>query len=136
MLTVRNSKLDSDPRKLDWEWIGHPSGGGFQELGLFIIEHRTELKVIGEVSDNSASYSYDDYALVKLKGKYYLLETSGCSCPSPTETWCVVEGPCTLDEMAAKIESAIKNNNFGLVPNQPEEFRGLIKAARSGRKPK
>lgn len=37
--------------------------------------------------DPEACYSYDDYALCSLDGVYYVFNTSGCSCPSPDETW-------------------------------------------------
>ncbi len=44
--------------------------------------------VLAKASDPDAHYSYQDYALVfcpELK-TFYLLETCGCSCPSPNET--------------------------------------------------
>lgn len=42
---------------------------------------------IAEAEDPHADYSYNDWALCELDGLFYVFYTSGCSCPSPSETW-------------------------------------------------
>jgi hypothetical protein len=130
MLYTENAPLTlTDARDAwDWEWIGHPRS--------FAADHplsigRRELVVVARIDDDTACYSFDDWALVKLGADYYLLQTSGCSCPSPTENAGVVEGPCTLDQIAERIESSIKNDQWGIVFRQAEQFRGMITFARS-----
>lgn len=88
-------------------WPGHPqcehAPDGSIERDM--INNNTELEVIGGVEDPNASYSYDDFALVRFRGELYLLESSGCSCPSPSETWRVVHGPATKEELVAVIKA-------------------------------
>lgn len=88
-------KLDVNKTEYDqkWGWVGSERCDRAGEAEKFLIEHRYTLNIIGGIEDPNADYNYDEYALVKLKGKYYLLNTSGCSCPSPSETWCVCFGP-------------------------------------------
>lgn len=53
----------------------------------FFCENSDRAVTLAESSDPDADYSYDDYALAELDGVYYIFNTSGCSCPSPDETW-------------------------------------------------
>jgi hypothetical protein len=118
-----------------WNWIAAPEGGDGDERSKLLIANRHDLEVVGEVVDSEASYSYDDWALVRLKGKYYLLSTSGCSCPSPSETWGVQHGPMTLSQ----IRKEITNGNYQgyTVPGrQMQEFLDMIDAERERRRRK
>jgi hypothetical protein len=110
-------------------WVGHP---GCESKGMHeaeLIRRRDEVEVIGEVQDVEANYSYDDYAICKLDGQYYLLETAGCSCPSPTETWGVNAGPCTLDQLEKYLHDF--RNQWGVVKNQFDEFIAIIEKERA-----
>ncbi len=63
-----------------------------------LIDRRDDLELIAEIDDPNADYSYDSAAVVKLGTDYYVVGTSGCSCPSPSETWGVYLGPVAKDE--------------------------------------
>lgn len=52
-----------------------------------LVDGRERANTIAFSEDPAACYSYDDWALVELEGCYYIVNTSGCSCPSPDETW-------------------------------------------------
>jgi hypothetical protein len=82
------------------DWIAvHDGSSGWSSSGRtrgslsgverFFVDNIARAVTICESSDPDASYSYDDYALCELDGAFYLFNTSGCSCPSPNETWCV-----------------------------------------------
>lgn len=51
------------------------------------VRDRDLAETIAEVADPYADYSYNSWALCSLDGCYYVFNTSGCSCPSPSETW-------------------------------------------------
>ena len=71
----------------------------------FLIENGERAITVAESEDPCASYSYDDFALILLDKKYYVVETSGCSCPSPGETWeCLFSG--TWEETRDFLESS------------------------------
>lgn len=82
---------------------GYPSGRSLESLDDFERAWHarlTDVEVVLEVSFG-ASYEYDDVALLRLDGAYALASTSGCSCPSPNETWDV--SPTTLAEARQSI---------------------------------
>jgi hypothetical protein len=109
----------------DFGWVGHPDCQNSGEVEKELIENRYNLEIIGGVVDKDADYSYDDFALILFKKKYYLLQTSGCSCPSPSETWGVDIGPTTLK----KIRDFITGGHYDgyTVPKKQEsEFLALI----------
>lgn len=77
-------------------WVKYISGDGLsygaRTTGLtpdelFFCENGDRAVTIAESSDPHSCYDYDDYALAELDGVYYVFNTSGCSCPSPSETW-------------------------------------------------
>ena len=80
-----------------WYWTGDPACEEPNALEQLMIDRRNDLEIVGGIEDEDLSYEYDEYVVVRLDGMYYLLHTCGCSCPSPTETWCVVNGPCCLN---------------------------------------
>lgn len=51
-----------------------------------LIDNAADVKLLCEKSDGR-SYEYDDSALLEYNGVYYVMNTSGCSCPDPCETW-------------------------------------------------
>lgn len=112
------------------EWVGHPDGGsGGDERKL--IDRRAEVEVCDlEVHDAEANYSYHDYALVRLDGLWYLLETSGCSCPSPSETWTITFGPDTLKNIRLAVKEDAKNSGFGLTTSQADDFTKMFARAK------
>lgn len=121
-----------DLSKKDYEnkfgWVGSPECENRGAIELHLIAHRDEINVIGGIEDEEDSWSYDEIALVELHGQYYLLQTAGCSCPSPSETWEVVSGPASLDNIA---ETVLKGdyNGYTLPKNKEEELMLLIKSA-------
>jgi len=99
--------MSNFPSPLEDDWIGHPNvlSDHTNEDTKYLITHRDRIEVLGGWSDPEACYSYDEIALIRLSNHvtsevcYYALNTAGCSCPSPTETWQIDFGPATLDEL-------------------------------------
>jgi len=126
------------PREIDLtapygEWIGHPSCESPGKAEQDLIDHRAEILVYAEIADDEADYSYDDFALIRLKGTdlWYLLNTSGCSCPSPDETWNVQIGPTTLAEVR-KFVTEGEYSGYTMPKRQMAEFvKALDEAAAS-----
>lgn len=79
-------KIDED----SWDWVCHPDSSQDSDFGKRLVAERSEVWVVAEWSCPDLSYEYDDYAVVRLGRRYAVLNTSGCSCPSPTETWGVL----------------------------------------------
>lgn len=113
----------------EWDWVANGATSHRGEHETLLIENREQLEVIGYVTDAEADYSFDDFALVRFKRKYYLLRTSGCSCPSPTEEWYVYFGPCTLREMRKHLMDENKENGYGVTVRQHGEFLALCDEA-------
>jgi hypothetical protein len=116
-----------------WGWVAHPDRRHEKSLDdaeKVIVENRYKLEIIGGVSDNEADYSYNDWALCKLKNKYYLLSTSGCSCPSPKETWYIEIGPTTLKQIEKHIKSGAYEG-YTLPKKQEADFLALIEEAKA-----
>ncbi len=82
----------------------------------FFVDNAERAVLIAESSDPNANYDYNDYALCELDGRFWLFNTSGCSCPSPTETWCVSWIVPSKEEALAK-----------LVPCRDEAFHELLR---------
>lgn len=112
-------------RRLDW--VGHPRCDNPGETESFLIKHREDILVLGQIVDEAACYSYDDWALIRVLGEFYLLNTSGCSCPSPSETWSVAIGPATLEE----IRDFVVKHVGGVPEYQRDEFLAAIDLAGS-----
>lgn len=109
-------------------WVGAPEGGGSSDLAKEIRENRQSLEIIGGVVDSTLSYEYDEFALVRYKRKLYLLQTSGCSCPSPTETWGIVHGPVGKRELIKEIKAG-NYEGYTLPSHLGEELLQVIDAA-------
>lgn len=80
----------------DWVWT--PKDGDYLGYGARDFANLTDMEkafcaghdratTIAESEDPFADYGYYDWALAELDGVFYAFETSGCSCPSPYETW-------------------------------------------------
>ncbi len=129
---VRKRDTFESMRKLalenEWsEWIANPRCESQGELERALIARREDVEVIAEIEDKDASYDYDDWALVLLDGAYYLLNTSGCSCPSPSETWQVMKGPATLSEIRQEIEAG-DYSGYSVPGRQMDEFLAAFDA--------
>lgn len=85
-----------------------------------LIERRADIELLGYITDAEADYSYHDFAFIRLDGQWYMLETSGCSCPSPSETWSVKVGPVSASGLRAAVESA--RDVYGPTASQWDEF--------------
>lgn len=109
----------------EWGWVGHDEcdNPGPQELEL--IKHRYELEIHGGIVDEEACYSYDDWAVCSLGDDFYLLATSGCSCPSPSETWRVETGPTTVDGIRKHLLSG-DYEGYTVPSRQQNEFLALL----------
>ncbi len=100
-----NEELD----KAGFGWVGDPECDRPGTLEQIFTERRTDVKFVVGRCDEEASYSYDDTCVCKLDDSYYILNTSGCSCPSPNETWSVIYGPVSsLAECASILEKDSK----------------------------
>ena len=113
----------------DKEWVASPNGEDLSEEELKLVARRPDIIVYGYVNDAEASYSFDDYALISLDGWFYLLHTSGCSCPSPCERWGIAKGPCTLDEIRSHIVDDVDRRGYGVTKRQFQEFLDMIAVA-------
>ena len=77
------------------DWVqhictGNDNGSRTGEMSAdekFFVENHARATTLVESTDPESNYSYDDYALAELDGELYVFNTSGCSCPSPSETW-------------------------------------------------
>jgi len=109
------------------DWIAHPDGGEFGSgVVQFLIANRDRIEVIGVVTDAEASNGFDDYALVLLDGSYYLLRTSGCSCPRPEEEWGITFGPATLAQVHRHLLDVDKEAGYGVTKRQHDEFMVMV----------
>lgn len=87
------------------EWIASPDASVQTEAEGELIKRRAEIEVITE-GGKDLSYEYDEFAVIKLDDRFYLLNTCGCSCPSPRETWTIQLGPTDLTSIVAAISDA------------------------------
>jgi hypothetical protein len=91
-------RKQSDVRENLWgiDWPGHPSECGIpkkvETTRDSLVAEPERWKLLKVTHDPEADYSYDDLAcMVREDDKLHILvRTSGCSCPSPTETWGIV----------------------------------------------
>jgi len=95
------SDLTEDQK--NYNWIANPRCDYPKDNEKFLIANRDKITVLGEITDEDLSYDYDEFAFIKVGRKYYLLNTTGCSCPSPSETWHVYMGPSTKAEIRKAI---------------------------------
>lgn len=82
-----NARPLSEDEWGNFGWVGSPRCESQTEDEKVLIARRADIEFVGGIADPDADYSYDDFALVLLDGVYYLCESAGCSCPSPSETW-------------------------------------------------
>lgn len=63
------------------------------EKNLYYYPERSGLKIIGELNDPHACYSFDDLVVWQsiVDGKLYYASDSGCSCPSPFDGFDCIE---------------------------------------------
>ena len=108
-------------------WVAHPAGGSLNPVEKELVENRTKLEIIGGVVDDQLSWEYDEFAVVRYQRKLYLFETSGCSCPDPTETWRVT-GPFTKAELLKEIKAG-NYGGFTLPEHLEEELKQVVDAA-------
>lgn len=85
----------------DSYWVGSPAKQFYDStpregFAKELVDKRNEVEVLAEWACPDLSYEYDEYAVVRLHGTHAVLNTTGCSCPSPAETWDVLfEGSLT-----------------------------------------
>lgn len=114
-----------------YDWIAHPMARPSDDLGKKLVKNRAKIEVLWEINDDYAGYTFDDFALIRLGREYYLLNTSGCSCPSPCENWLVVAGP-RLKDIKQYIADESKDS-YGVISRQKEQFAAAMKSYRSVR---
>lgn len=99
----------------------------------FFVENADRANLIAEAG-NDQPYEYDDDAIYELDGVLYWFNTSGCSCPSPTETWHLVRkgteedmlphlqpvAPDSYNQATNKLINALKKAGWDL-PDAPTE---------------
>lgn len=112
----------------DADWIANPRCEDASDAEKKLIDNRADILVYAEISDDEADYSYDDFALVRLGDDWYLLQTSGCSCPSPSETWGVDIGPATLEEVKKFVMEG-EYAGYSVPQRQMDEFLLAFDAA-------
>lgn len=86
------------------DWPGHPACGASGPTEQSLQNEPERWRLLCVTDDPNADYSYDDLALmVRDDGLHILVQTSGCSCPSPCETWGIVAEGTPVD-MLARVE--------------------------------
>lgn len=114
----------------DGDWVAHPGCEFPGDRERELIENRKDLIIYGYIEDAEANYSYHDFALVSLYENYYLLSTSGCSCPSPSETWGIDMGPGTLpDLLKTLVDNRASGACYGVTKRQFDEFLAIFATA-------
>lgn len=115
-----------------WYWVAHPNALCGRDVKSpeyaamkYLVDRRSDIDVLGGVIDEDLSWEYDEFALIKLDGDFYLLETSGCSCPSPTETWEIVQGPASLSQIKECLVKG-KYHGYTLPARKLQDFLDLI----------
>ena len=89
----------------DHHWVGSGSCENAGKDERLLIDNADKVEVLSEASDPNQDWSYDYTAICKLVGQgYFLVQTSGCSCPSPSETWSVVKRFKTKKQVLKAIE--------------------------------
>ena len=77
-------------------WVKYVPGDGYsygaRTTGLradeqFFVDNMERAETLAESTDPHSNYDFDDWALALLDGQYYVFNATGCSCPSPEETW-------------------------------------------------
>lgn len=123
--TTFPTKIDDGDYSLGW--IGHPDAidSASSANDKYLSAHRSECIVWGMVSGDDACYSYDDWALVELEGKFFLINTAGCSCPSPTETWHVACEPGSLQSQWDHLTTG-DYSGWSVPGRQMEDFRKMF----------
>lgn len=110
------------PRRIEeQDWPGHGACNQPNDKERFLIANRDKFQIYGEIEDKEMSYEYDEYAVIGDGSQFWLLQTSGCSCPSPTETWKIDCGPCSLPEIEAFIRGGYYSG-YTLPKRIEEEF--------------
>lgn len=91
--------------------------------------NRENVTFIGEVCDNNADYSFDDWALFEYEGRFYMFNASGCSCPSHAETSSLVYEAKTIGALSRKMKKDV--TEYGVPGRQWEEFEALFELAKT-----
>ncbi len=73
--------------------------------------YNEEVELISFYADENLLYEFDEACVVKFEGMFYLLHTSGCSCPLPEDNAIIYAGPY------ASIRELIHSSN---VTNAPD----------------
>ncbi len=119
----------------EFDWPGHPDGGAADEESETIRQARSDgsLEWHAYINDAEADYSFDDWALMRLAdGRWAVLNTRGCSCPSPREEWGVyVLG--TAEEVCDWIVGFVGGARYGMGLLQGKEFEAWIDLIRAYR---
>lgn len=102
MAQIVTGSLPSQDGWGDLYWVG-TDRSNLSDAARRLVRNRDKLRLVVGVVDDNLSYEFDETALVELKGKYYLAQTSGCSCPSPSENWEVTHGPVDARGMLKKV---------------------------------
>lgn len=90
MMSYELERKERERRDILWgiDWPGHPNRKARTEIEKSLQDEPERWEFIFLSTDPLADYSYDDLALMKRNdGIYSIIRTTGCSCPSPTETW-------------------------------------------------
>lgn len=114
------------------DWPGHHKGRPEDPDGIAMLEARAAgtLEIHGLIADAEAYYSYEDFALCRLPdGRWAIAHTSGCSCPSPTETWSVCCAG-TAEQIADWLVGFVGGAEYGMGKSQAAEFLAWIDVVR------
>lgn len=130
-LRKETRRVDVSDDNWGYDWIAHPSGGNANPASQELKDHRNEITVLWEIGDDDAGYSFDDWALIRYRKKLYLLETSGCSCPSPCEEWGIVVGPASAKEIRTYLKNQAEDPmGWSMLVRQKDEFAEAMRGVR------
>lgn len=91
------------------------------------------LEIVAEIDYSSQSYEYDTRVVWRHveTGKLYTARDSGCSCPTPFESYQSIEDlePVSLIALDQEVREVLAGRYVNITPEEGQEFLALVRAA-------
>lgn len=115
-------------------WVANPACSEPSDNDNLLIDNRDKVCLVAECSNANLSWEYDETAVVYLRDHgWFLLGTSGCSCPSPNETWGAerfASKKALLKHIRAQVDKHNKGEYVHSASYWTPEFIAAIEAAK------
>ena len=101
---------------------------GYDVPDVYYQPEKFGLRIVGELNDPEACYSFDDFVLWKHEetGKFYWAVDSGCSCPTPFEHFTSIDKLTPVDSLMELMEIGVSETTW-----RPEDWTELFVKART-----